>query len=153
MKLYLVQHGEAASKDVDPERPLTEKGREDSANTARFLKSAGITVNAIWHSGKTRTMETAEIFEKELPPQEGILQKDGLAPMDPPAAILDAAGSVSKDMMIVGHLPLLQKLASLALIREEEPGIVRFSMGGVVCLERNEEGAWQLFFEIIPELL
>jgi phosphohistidine phosphatase len=28
MKLYLVQHGQAKSKAEDPQRPLTERGRE-----------------------------------------------------------------------------------------------------------------------------
>ena len=34
MKLYLVQHGEAKSKAEDPQRPLTERGREDVARVA-----------------------------------------------------------------------------------------------------------------------
>ena len=29
MRLYLVQHGEAVAKEVDPDRPLSEHGRED----------------------------------------------------------------------------------------------------------------------------
>jgi len=31
MKLYLVQHDEAKSKAEDPQRPLTERGREGVA--------------------------------------------------------------------------------------------------------------------------
>lgn len=29
MRIYLVQHGLAIPKEVDPERPLSEQGRED----------------------------------------------------------------------------------------------------------------------------
>jgi hypothetical protein len=36
MRVYLVQHGEAVAKDVDAERPLTEKGAEDVKKVAEF---------------------------------------------------------------------------------------------------------------------
>lgn len=153
MRLYLVQHGEAASKDVNPERPLTEEGKENSAKTAKFLNSAGITVDVIWHSTKARAIETAQIFEKELTPKEGTLQKEGLAPNDTPAEMFSEVKSLSKDIMIVGHLPFLQKLASLVLLNSETNEIIRFNMGGVVCLEKNEKDTWELIFEVIPALL
>jgi len=153
MRLYLVQHGEAATKEVNPDRPLTEKGREDSARTAEFLKAAGINVDIIWHSTKTRAIETAEIFAQELSPKEGIKQKEGLAPNDPVDKALANLPSMERNIMIVGHLPFLGKLASLALINSESYEIVKFSMGGAVCLERDENKKWGLLFEIIPDLL
>ena len=152
-RLYLVQHGEAVSETINPDRPLTEKGRLDSARTAGFLKTSGMTVDVIWHSSKTRARETAAIFQNELLSKEGIVQKEGFSPNDPVGPVFDEIGHAQKNIMIVGHLPFLQKLASLALINSEAYEIIKFSMGGVVCLERNEEGKWQLIFEIIPELL
>ena len=59
MRLYLVQHGEAKSKTEDPQRPLTERGREDVARVAAFAASAGLQVGQIRHSGKRRAEETA----------------------------------------------------------------------------------------------
>ncbi|MFC1480421.1 phosphohistidine phosphatase SixA [Candidatus Omnitrophota bacterium] len=153
MKLYLVQHGEATSKDINPERPLTEKGREDASKTALFLKKSGITVDVIWHSTKLRAIETAQVFEKELTPTGGILQKEGLAPNDPTEGIFSEAEAESKDIMIVGHLPFIQKIAALVLLGSESSKIIRFNMGGVVCLKKSEEGFWQLVFEVIPDLL
>ena len=47
MKLYLVQHGEACAKDVDPQRPLTEQGRADVDRLARLLASAGVRVERV----------------------------------------------------------------------------------------------------------
>ena len=52
MKLYLVQHGEACAKEIDPERPLTEQGQADIDRLAVFLKAAGIQVERVIHSGK-----------------------------------------------------------------------------------------------------
>ena len=44
MKLYLVQHGQAVSKEEDPERPLSEQGREDVRRVATRLGEAGVRV-------------------------------------------------------------------------------------------------------------
>ena len=38
MRLYLVQHGKAASKETDPLRPLTEEGLSDVHKVAKFIK-------------------------------------------------------------------------------------------------------------------
>ncbi len=37
MKVYLVQHGEAESKEVNPQRPLTEQGMRDVQRIAEAL--------------------------------------------------------------------------------------------------------------------
>jgi phosphohistidine phosphatase SixA len=38
MKLYLVQRAKTASKETDPQRPLTEEGRRDIQKVAAFIK-------------------------------------------------------------------------------------------------------------------
>jgi len=38
MRIYLTQHGPAVPKDVDPDRPLNEQGREDVRRLADFLE-------------------------------------------------------------------------------------------------------------------
>ena len=52
MRIYLTQLGLAAPNDVDPDRPLSEQGREDVRRLADFLGSAGIEVEQVLHSGK-----------------------------------------------------------------------------------------------------
>jgi phosphohistidine phosphatase len=47
MKLYLVQHGEACAKQVDPDRLLTDQGREDIERLVAFLAQAGIEVGRV----------------------------------------------------------------------------------------------------------
>ncbi|MGA1864031.1 MAG: phosphohistidine phosphatase SixA [bacterium] len=154
MKLYLVQHGEATSGDIDPRRPLTEKGEQDVIKTARFLKKSGAGLDFIWHSTKTRAVETAQIIAKELSlPGDVIKQREGLAPNDPVKKVFDDILSAGSDLMIVSHLPFLQKLVSLALLNSESSSIVGFRQGGVVCLEYKVTGAWELIFAIPPDLL
>ena len=36
MRVYLVQHGEAESKDVEPQRPLTDRGRQVTQRMAEM---------------------------------------------------------------------------------------------------------------------
>ena len=62
MMLYLVRHGDAVGADVNPTRPLSEEGREEVLKVAHHLKKNRIEVDHIWHSGKVRAIETAEII-------------------------------------------------------------------------------------------
>jgi len=152
MKVYLVQHGEALSKEVDPERPLSDKGKEDAGKVAVFLKNAGAKVDEIWHSAKKRAKETAGIFQRELDPPGGAIEKEGLAPNDHVRDVFDSVKELDNDVMIVGHLPFLEKIVTYALLGAEFPVIAKFNMGGVVALEKGEDG-WHLALEIIPDLL
>ena len=83
MNIYLVQHGKPVSKEEDPRKPLSGKGVEDIKKTAAFLKRIGATrVGAIFHSGKTRTRQTAEILGSTLLPGREPQEKAGLAALD-----------------------------------------------------------------------
>lgn len=151
MRLYLVQHGEAYPEQVNSARPLTEKGREDVLKVAKFLEKADVEVDTIWHSTKTRAIQTAEILAQAVKAKE-IEQKEGLAPNDPATMLKDELVKREKDLMIVGHLPFLQKLASLLLTGSESQDLIAFCQGGVVCLELKPEG-WQIAWMITPELI
>lgn len=154
MKLYLVQHGEAKPKQIDPNRSLTEKGKEDSIKIAEFLKRANMIPDVIWHSTKIRAMETAQLFSEKLSPKEGVVQKEGLSPNDPVKGVFHTILSLEKDVMIVGHLPFLQNIISFVLFGFEDCDIIaKIVQSGVICLEREEEGDWKIKFGIIPDLL
>ena len=148
MRLYLVQHGEAKSKDEDPERHLTEKGVRDVEKTAAFLKPLGLSAGGVWHSGKARARQTAEALA-----QGGAVERPGLAPNDPVEPVKEELARAEADVMIVGHLPFLGKLASLLVVGSESAGVVAFRNAGVVCLERGEGGAWWTTWALIPEIL
>ena len=161
MKLYLVQHGEAKSKDEDPGRHLTEKGRRDAEKAAAFLKAAGLSAGAVWHSGKTRAAETAGILGRALGLEGAVAEHAGLAPNDPVEPVRDEVdrasggpgGGPDEGLMIVGHLPFTGKLASLLVAGSESAGVVAFRQGGVVCLERTDDGSWSVLWAVVPELL
>jgi phosphohistidine phosphatase len=153
MRLYLVQHGEALPKQVDPERPLSEQGHADVARTADFLKRAGIRVTRVAHSGKTRAKQTAELLAAAVAPDCEAESRSGIDPMDPTVPVAEEAASWSEDTMLVGHLPFMGGLASELLSQGHPSEAVAFRPGSVICLEREAEGIWRLAWMIRPELL
>ena len=153
MKLYLVQHGEACAKEVDPERPLTEQGQMDSDRVAAFLKQANIKVDRVLHSGKQRAQQTAEHLAKAIAPEIELEINGLINPNDNPKAFDWQSESWNRDALIVSHLPFLSKLVSHLVIEDENRPITAFQPGSVVCLEQNNDVHWQINWMIRPELL
>jgi len=153
MKLYLVQHAKAASEQIDPQRPLTEEGRRDVQKVAAFIKPLNLCVDCLWHSGKKRAEQTAEVLAEAVKVKEGTIARDGLGPNDDVTALKNELGSTEQDIMIVGHLPFLGKLASLLLSGCESANTAAFKNGGIVCLSRSEAEQWQIEWMVTPEIL
>jgi phosphohistidine phosphatase len=55
--------------------------------------------------------------------------------------------------MLVGHLPHLSHLASRLLGLDRNHAVVRFQMTGVVRLDRDEAGQWEVRWVFPPELV
>lgn len=153
MKLYLVQHAKAASEQADPERPLTEEGRRDMQKVAAFVEPLDLCVDCLWHSGKKRAAQTAEVLAEAVEVKGGAMARDGLGPNDDVAVLRDELSRSRQDIMIVGHLPFLSKLASLLLGGSQSANTVAFKQGGIVCLSRSEANAWQVEWMITPEVV
>lgn len=145
MKLYLVRHGEPKPESEDPERPLSDKGREEIERLAAFIKEhSDIHIKSIQHSGKLRAEQTAEILAQTLQPAGGLKQSDSLKPLDDPSIWADRLSTLDEDIMLVGHLPHLSKLVSDLITRDAEKKIVDFTTGGLVCLSRDAAGLWAI---------
>lgn len=153
MKLYLVQHARAAAKEIDPQRPLTEEGYRDIQKTAAFIKLLDLSVDYLWHSGKKRAAQTAEVLAEVVKINKAKTARDGLGPNDYVTLLRDELLSGRQDTMIVGHLPFLSKLTSLLLTGSESTNTVTFKQGGIVCLNHSEENQWQISWMIIPYLI
>jgi phosphohistidine phosphatase len=152
MKLYLIQHAKAAPKQIDPERSLTKEGRQDIQKVAAFIKPLNLSVDYLWHSGKKRAVQTAEILT-EVVKYETLTAHDGLEPVDDVSVLKDELSALELNIMIVGHLPFLAKLTSLLLTGSESADTVAFRNGGIVCLTRDEENQWQFDWTVTPEIL
>ncbi len=154
MHLYLVQHGEAWSKDHDPERSLSEGGTEAVNDVNNFLEeNCTIEVDTIYHSGKKRALETADILSKSVAAKNGMKESAGLAPMDDPAIWANKIKDMHENVMLVGHLPHLSKLAGVLLTGDASHEPVLFHNGGIVCLFRDADNRWMIDWVVIPEIL
>ena len=153
VRVCLVQHGQALSEDVDPRRPLSPEGRVEVERVASFLASAGVRVSRILHSTKLRARETAEILARHLRPESGVEEAGGLEPLADPQPWAERLSQASGDLMIVGHLPHLSRLASLLLLGRDDVEVIRFRYAGVYCPERGEDGRWRILWAVRPDVL
>jgi len=151
VKVYLVQHGEAEPESVDPARPLSERGRSDVRCVAARAGRLAVEVRQIRHSGKTRAEQTAALFADALSPPDGVIAVSGLAPKDDVAPVANALAGESQPVMLVGHLPFLERLASRLVTGDAERPVVRFVGAGVVCLERKD-ARWLVSWILTPEM-
>lgn len=152
MELYLVQHGQAKSKQEDPARPLSDRGKEEVRKVARHAARIGLKVSEIHHSGKLRAEQTAQILAEEISPPLGIQKVKGLAPLDDPATIKEELEQAEGRLMLVGHLPHLSRLASLLLTGNSEKEVIHFQMGAIIALTRKE-GGWGVKWVLTSDLV
>ena len=148
MPLYLVQHGVAFAEDINPDRPLTLEGKEATDASASFMAGRGVDISEIVHSGKTRALETATLFADRLGQGIAVTEVKNLSPNDD-VAILAKGLSGAANLMVVGHLPYLSRLASLLLAGNPDQPIVSFKNSGVVCLDEGQDG-WVLCWAFVP---
>jgi len=157
MKLYLVQHAEAVSKDTHPKRPLSEKGLSDAGKMAAFLFEAGVQVDEIVHSGKTRAEETANVLSKTVWQGKAAIEIEGLGSNDSTDHLLHSAQIAGGDLMAVGHLPFMAKMVARCLTGVEDGVAVDFEPGTIVCLQRLDgdasKGGWALSWMQRPSML
>ena len=153
MKLYLVQHGQAVPKQEDPERPLSEQGREEVRRVASRLGEAGVQVVRVWHSGKLRAAETAAILAGKICSGKQVEMITGIKPNDPVDEFASDADVWGEDTLVVGHLPFMSRLVSLLVAHDSQHELVRYTPGSVVCLERDEADRWVISWVLAPGLL
>jgi len=153
MKLYLVQHGRALSKEEDPSRSLSDEGISDVRDSAALLSSIGIRPTEVHHSGKMRALQTAQIIAEHLKVDLPVIQSDGLSPMDDPMIWAERLKETDWDLMLVGHLPHLAALAGVLICGRPDKAPVVFAMGGVLCIDRDEESRWAVDWFVKPGLI
>jgi phosphohistidine phosphatase len=152
VRVYLAQHGEAAGEQQDPSRALTERGRREVEAVAGAAARGGVEVRAIYHSGKLRARQTAELFAAALRPERPVLELAGLAPNDDPRIAFRSLGAMEFPVILVGHLPHLARLTALILTGDPEADLVGFRMGGLVALDVRGEGGGRVAWILTPEL-
>ncbi len=152
MPLFLVQHGKSLPKDKDLEQGLSDEGIAEVNHIAEVAGGYGIKVAAIKHSSKKRTLQTADIMASVLKPEKGIMEIPGLKPLDD-VSIIAPALTKQENIMLVGHLPHLERLTAYLITGMAEKTVIKFQNGGIVCLARNPDNqAWLIKWSLMPRI-
>lgn len=152
MAVYFSQHGKSASKDVDPQRGLTREGVAEVTRVAQTLADAGIALDVIWHSGKARASQTADIFAGLLNPKEGVSSRAGIDPLDDVEALATTLPT-DRDELYVGHLPFMERIISYLVTGDPDVRVIMFQNGGVVRLDWDAQARrWVIGWTVFPNL-
>jgi phosphohistidine phosphatase len=141
MALYLVQHGKSLPKEEDLEQGLSIEGSADVTRIAQVAKAYGVHPAAIMHSGKKRALQTAEIFALTLCEDKPPREISGINPLDDVTVVAKTL-KTDDNLMLVGHLPFMERLTSFLITGSIERLVFKFQNGGIVCLDKIQESQW-----------
>jgi phosphohistidine phosphatase len=128
--IWLLRHGDAAEGSPDAERPLTDKGREQSRAAGAALKAIGVELDACLTSPKLRAAETARLACEQVGDVEPQLEpKLAGGPFDAEAL----AAGLGDDVLLVGHDPDFS-----AAVHSLTGAQVRLKKGGLAGVDRGE---------------
>lgn len=147
-RLYFAQHGLAVSESENPDRPLSETGNMQTKAIAEHIYSSGNSISHIFHSGKLRALQTAEIFATSLkiPATSAI---EHLSPNDDVSLL--AQKLTINNALYIGHLPHLENLITYLVTGEQQPGIIKLQNSAIVCLEKTN-GLYRVLWYLTPDL-
>jgi phosphohistidine phosphatase len=129
--IWLLRHGHAADGSPDAERPLTEKGREQSRAAGAALKALGVTPDACLTSPKVRAADTARLACEEL--GGGVVPQHEPKLSGGPIHPEEMAAGLGDDVLLVGHDPDF----SMA-VHDMTGAQVRLPKGGLAGVESGE---------------
>lgn len=148
-QLYFAQHGLAVDKAINPDRPLSDAGKKQTRHIARLLHRNAVDIHQIFHSGKLRASQTADIFAE-------VLQTDSISAVDhfaPNDDVTKSATTLTHDKALyVGHLPHLEKLVTYLLTGDENQSVINFRNSAVACLIKPDQG-YQLSWHLLPDMI
>jgi phosphohistidine phosphatase len=139
--LFLVHHGDAVGPEVNPMRPLSDRGRVEVDMLAQKAAERGAQPDIIWHSGKLRARQTAEAYWKRCNPLATFSAIRGLQPTDPTNWIIDSIAGETTHILLAGHFPHLPRLLGRLVTGNPDAAPGQFPLNGVVALE-HVDGKW-----------
>lgn len=161
MIIYLFRHGIAldiGSQGIssDEERKLSGKGKEKTKEIAQGLKNIKCRPKKIISSPLTRAKQTADIAADILTPKTKVEVIDELAPGHPlKKTVKWLNGQEEGEIMLVGHNPDMEMLASLLVTGAETSDIrlKKASICRIVFCGKPEPGTGRLEWLMQPAQL
>lgn len=154
MRLYLMRHAEADMACADDQaRPLTDRGVHDAQQMASYLQGQGCHIAHIFHSGKRRAEQTADLIKQAVLPSQALQLETALTGCDGLTPMLEIINSWTEDTLVISHLPFISRLLSRLVVDDPQCAIVNFSPATLVRLEQAEAGGWCIQWCINPQLI
>ncbi|MGL6349376.1 MAG: phosphohistidine phosphatase SixA [Aeromonas sp.] len=144
MKIYIMRHGQAGmNAKTDEQRPLTDKGIEESILMARWLTpQLSGSLDRVIHSNYLRACQTWQAICEELPAARQVEESSEITPYGDPAFVasyLTALAQQHEQILMVSHLPLVGYLVQSLC---PAAGAPMFATSGIACIEwHNGKGA------------
>jgi phosphohistidine phosphatase len=136
MQLYFLRHGEAdwpGWTKPDDERPLTDFGKKEARQVARFLNRLKVKPDLIVSSPLPRALQTAEAAAEQL---KAKLRQDEA--LEPGFGISELSAVLKrhplKALMLVGHEPDFSSVISALT-----GGFIKMSKAGVALIDIDLE--------------
>jgi phosphohistidine phosphatase len=140
MRLYLVRHGIAVTRDDwhgpgDTERPLTPKGMKKTHAAALGFRALGVKPDSVLTSPWLRAVQTAEIFCEVIGfSARKIVRTDALKGTSTPAELLGQLQKLkAREVVCFGHEPQLHLV--ICEVLHTKVGIADLKKAGVACLK------------------
>jgi phosphohistidine phosphatase len=120
------------------------------AAVAAEAKAHGVRPAVVWHSGKLRAKQTAEVLWRECNALATFSASRDLQPDDRPEWIHDRVQGETRDILIAGHFPHLPRL--LARLLRNDGGVAEeFPSHGIIALATDDKGAtWRKEWSFRP---
>jgi len=136
MQLYFLRHGEAdwpGWTKPDDERPLTDFGKKEVRQVAKFLDRLNVNPDLIVSSPLPRALQTAEVAAEQL--KTKLRQDEAL---EPGFGISELSTLLkrhhSKALMLVGHEPDFSSVISALT-----GGFIKMSKAGIALVDLDPE--------------
>ena len=148
MKVYLVHHVDALSKEQDPARHISAKGHVQADRIGKRLKGLGANPVRILYSDKQWTIDTAERVAAQL----GLSSRAAKTAYpintgDPVAPFIAEINASQGDIMMCGHVDYLMRTVSQLVCGDEKRKVIEFKPGNgtTACLE-GSGSQWAVTF-------
>jgi phosphohistidine phosphatase len=161
MELYIVRHGIAIDREdpkcpADPERFLTEQGREKSRQAAKGVAEVASVPDLILTSPYLRALQTAEIFAEILEYSKNKIRKSEF--LLPGAEPMQLFREIAKDkelssIFVFGHAPHLDDVLATAVGTKHHISSIKKAGAAFVELKRLVPPSGELIWLATPKLL
>jgi len=163
LQIYLLRHAVAGARDPrkypdDIGRPLTPAGRAKMQTASRGMLALGLSFDVIYTSPLTRARQTARIVTREMKTPRPASVLEALAPGGSPVQVLSAlpSGVQAESVLLVGHEPGLNRLASELLLPTPAEISIEIKKGGLCRIDFDGDprpGSGRLVFLLPPRIL